>query len=212
MRSVPARQVLWILWFSKWTAIDDMCTGAGIGLVCDQEEPIADTALHLAAVRGVEADILRLLEQGADVNARGHEHTTPLMALLSCYCVEWSMDLQHVVEQMIAAGADLNAVDKNNKTALRRSVDRIEVPSSICITLIEAGHRSHLSRAHRLEPYATGRHRRHGCRLGFGNRIARGSNSRKNYSSAEVTGARRIGQCKVCRAAHPAHESSAQRL
>ena len=122
-------------------------------LVCDQEEPRART-LHLAAVRGVEADILRLLEQGADVNARRHDHITPLMALLSCYCVEWSMDLQHVVEQMIAAGADLNAVDKNNKTALMcalicnepdpdLAISRTHrVPSSICITLIEAGDKS----------------------------------------------------------------------
>ena len=61
MRSMPARQVLWILWFSKWTAADGLRTGAGIGLVRDQEEPIADTSLHLAATRGVEADVLRLL-------------------------------------------------------------------------------------------------------------------------------------------------------
>ena len=61
------------------------------------------------------------------------------------------MDLQHVVEQMIAAGADLNAVDKNNKTALIYALSCADpdpdlaisrtprVPSSIGITLIEAG-------------------------------------------------------------------------
>ena len=114
------------------------------------KEPAAYTALHLAAQRGDEADILRLLKQGECVNARGGNMLeTPLVRLLYCYDPSSGMDIDHVVQEMIAAGADQNIPDKDQQTALMMALlsydisacqaRKDRVPASVCIMLIEAG-------------------------------------------------------------------------
>ena len=130
-----------------------MHAGVRSEAVCD-EEPAADTALHLAAQRGDEADILRLLKQGECVNARGILLKTPLMCVLDNYDPSWEMDIFQVVQEMIAAGADPNIPYKNQQTALMVAllsyahdhggtelvlIRQDLVPASVCITLIEAG-------------------------------------------------------------------------
>ena len=49
------------------------------------------------------------------------------MALLSYYCAEWSIDLQHVVEQMIAAAAHLFLVGESyvSKDIQEQSVQKL---------------------------------------------------------------------------------------
>ena len=120
--------------------------GVGSEAVCD-EEPAADTALHLAAQRGDEADILRLLKQGECVDVRGGVMLdTPLGQLLCHYNPSWEMDIDRVVQEMIAAGADQNIPDKYQQTALfvalwngawNDGAIARTVPASVCITLIE---------------------------------------------------------------------------
>ena len=126
-----------------------MCAGADGEAVIDIA-PATETALHLAAQRGDEADILRLLQQEECVNVRGGaDLTTPLVRLLCYYDPSWEMDIDHVVQEMIAAGADQNIPDKDHSTALmvallsyhRSSIGMLECtnPASVCIMLIEAG-------------------------------------------------------------------------
>ena len=128
-----------------------LCAGADGESVLD-EEPAVDTALHLAAQRGDEADILRLLKQRECVNARGGaDLETPLVRLFKRYNSNWEMDIDRVVQEMIAAGADQNILDKNHNTALMAALlssdydtsacltRKDRVPASVCITLIEAG-------------------------------------------------------------------------
>ena len=125
-----------------------MHAGVRSEAVCD-EEPAADTALHLAAQRGDEAGILRLLQRGECVNARGDMLDTPLACLIEHYDPSWEMDIDRVVQEMIAAGADQNIPDKDQQTALMvalsdydssaRQACKDRVPASVCITLIEAG-------------------------------------------------------------------------
>ena len=112
------------------------------------EVPAADTALHLAAQRGDEADILRLLNQGECINVRGADLDTPLVRLLYCYYPSWEMDIDRVVQEMIAAGADQNIPDKKHNTALVVGLCSTKTlqharharigSGSVCITLIEA--------------------------------------------------------------------------
>ena len=119
------------------------------GEAVHDEEPAADTALHLAAQRGDEADILRLLKRGECVNVRGCADHTPLVRLLAFYEPSWEMDIDCVVQEMIAAGADRNIPDENHNTALMVALNgyktsacqarKDRVPASVCITLIEAG-------------------------------------------------------------------------
>ena len=111
--------------------------------------PAADTALHSAAQRGDEADILRLLKRGECVNVRGCADHTPLVRLLAFYEPSWEMDIDRVVQEMLAAGSDQNIPDTDHNTALMvalRSCDtsappasKYMNPASVCITLIEAG-------------------------------------------------------------------------
>ena len=120
--------------------------GAG-GEPAHDKEPAADTALHLAAQRGDEAGILRLLKQGVCVNVRGGDVLeTPLVCVLTYYDPSEEMDIDRVVQEMIAAGADQNIPDKRHRTALMMALITLShrthmyhTPASVCITLIEAG-------------------------------------------------------------------------
>ena len=72
---------------------------------------------------------------------------TPLVRLFKRYDPNWEMDIDRVVQEMIAYGADQNIPDKNHNTALMVAlscyheghVSMYPVPASVCITLIEAG-------------------------------------------------------------------------
>ena len=111
-----------------------------------------DTALHLGAQLGDLAVMQRLQEHGAPLDARNHELHTPLMSALSTFNLGDShgdsVNMQRTTEMLIAANADLNAVDHNGQTALLTALCRALnpdsnvtylVPTSACIALIEAG-------------------------------------------------------------------------
>ena len=119
-----------------------------------EKKPAADTALHLATQRGDEAGILRLLKQGECVNARGGDDLeTPLVRLFKWHNARCETDIDHVVQEMVAYGADQNIPDKDQQTALMAALSYYDtlsrrelhqpllytVPASVCITLIEAG-------------------------------------------------------------------------
>jgi ankyrin repeat protein len=75
-------------------------------------------ALIRAAKQGDEKELTRLIDQGADVNARDAEGSTALMwACASSNCLR-------VAKLLVARGADVNAKDGSGKTALTRADDR----------------------------------------------------------------------------------------
>ena len=79
-------------------------------------EAALDFPLHSAAYRG-DADALnRLLNDGADVNARDQKGRTPLMAATAGR-------QEAIVRHLLKFGADVNAVPTEGRTALREAVN-----------------------------------------------------------------------------------------
>src|SRR5437870_7224433 len=78
---------------------------------------VGDTALHLAAA-GYRVEIVKLLvAAGADPNAAmNHRHSGPLHYAADGYVIgpAWDPERQvQTIEFLLAAGADVNAQDKN---------------------------------------------------------------------------------------------------
>jgi ankyrin repeat protein len=85
-----------------------------------------DTALHLAAA-GYRVEIVKLLvAAGADPNvAMNHRQSGPLHYAADGYIIgpAWGPERQvKTIEVLLAAGADVNAQDKNGAAALHRAV------------------------------------------------------------------------------------------
>ena len=125
MRSVPASQVLWILWYGKCTAADDLCTGGGIDLVRGQEEPCdVYTPLMVAMLNfrpdnqvDMQLTVDALIAANADLNAVAQGGRTALMmALHNFYSAE------------------------------------DQTPASVCISLIEAGEKQLVILVNKNEP------------------------------------------------------------
>ena len=78
------------------------------------------TALQAACRVGDEALVNKLLDMGADVNARDAQGRTPLLALP--YVHDLRIPQQHscapIIRLLAEAGADLNACDKDGYTRL----------------------------------------------------------------------------------------------
>src|SRR5262252_541865 len=87
---------------------------------------VGDTALHLAAA-GYRVEIVHLLlAHGSDPNASmNHRQSSPLHYAADGYIVgpAWDSERQvQTIERLLAAGADVNAQDKNGAAALHRAV------------------------------------------------------------------------------------------
>jgi ankyrin repeat protein len=87
---------------------------------------VGDTALHLAAA-GYRVEIVGLLLAfGSDPNASmNHRHSGPLHYVADGYIIgrAWDPERQvQTIERLLAAGADVNAQDKNGAAALHRAV------------------------------------------------------------------------------------------
>jgi hypothetical protein len=87
---------------------------------------VGDTALHLAAA-GYRLEIVRLLlAAGANSNAAtNHRRSTPLHYAADGYINGPAWDAKRQVSTLrclLAAGADINAQDKNGATAVHRAV------------------------------------------------------------------------------------------
>ena len=102
---------------------------------------VGDTSLHLAAA-GYRVEIVRLLlAAGADPNAAmNHRHSGPLHYAADGYIIgpAWDPERQaRTIECLLAAGAVVNAQDKNGAAALHRAVrTRCAVAARV---LLEAG-------------------------------------------------------------------------
>jgi len=87
---------------------------------------VGDTALHLAAA-GYRVEIVRLLlASGSDPNASMNmRHSGPLHYAADGYISGPAYDPERqvkTIERLLAAGADVNAQDKNGAAALHRAV------------------------------------------------------------------------------------------
>jgi hypothetical protein len=87
---------------------------------------VGDTALHLAAA-GYRVEIVRrLLASGSDPNASMNmRHSGPLHYAADGYISgpDWDPERQvQTIARLLAAGADVNAQDKNGASALHRAV------------------------------------------------------------------------------------------
>ena len=102
---------------------------------------VGDTALHLAAA-GYRVEIVELLlDAGADPNAAGnHRHSGPLHYAADGYINGPAWDAKRQVKTircLLAAGADINAQDKNGAAPLHRAVRTRCAAAVRC--LLEAG-------------------------------------------------------------------------
>jgi len=90
-----------------------------LAVSCSQTIPAAQepptTFIFRAASDGNVTAVQKLLNAGADVNAREHEGETPLMYAAVAGRTE-------VVKLLLNRGADINAVSLNHETALARAV------------------------------------------------------------------------------------------
>ncbi len=84
--------------------------------------PIGQTPLHLAAWNGELGLVERLLELGADPNARDLHGGTPLHAM-----VRW-VTRPDIVSRLLKYGAEINAIDHANQTALHLAASCIRRP------------------------------------------------------------------------------------
>ena len=90
-----------------------------------------------------------LLEYGASVDVVTPQLRTPLIAAIANFSTEDPADMQLIIQALIAADANPNAVDEEGNNALvlallsyGRTAGQIRkdnVPASICILLIEEG-------------------------------------------------------------------------
>jgi hypothetical protein len=87
---------------------------------------VGDTSLHLAAA-GYRVEIVKLLlAAGSDPNASmNHRHSGPIHYAADGYIIgpAWDPERQvQTIESLLAAGAEVNAQDKNGATPLHRAV------------------------------------------------------------------------------------------
>ncbi|KAF0696816.1 Aste57867_12478 [Aphanomyces stellatus] len=79
----------------------------------DAKNQFGNAPLHAAAMAGSVATVQVMLDNGASVESINNQHSTPLHH--ACYCVSDNTD---VVEALIHAKSDVNALDKNGSTPL----------------------------------------------------------------------------------------------
>jgi hypothetical protein len=87
---------------------------------------VGDTALHLAAAGSRVGIVKLLLAEGADPNAASnHRRSGPLHYAADGYVIHPAWDPKRqakTIECLVAAGAKVNAADKNGATPLHRAV------------------------------------------------------------------------------------------
>jgi ankyrin repeat protein len=90
------------------------------------------TPLHYAANEGLHDEAARLLEGGADPNARDDNGWTPLHFAAQSGALE-------VAARLLAAGAEVDALDSNGNSALWRAVFSFEGDGASIVALRAAG-------------------------------------------------------------------------
>ena len=99
------------------------------------------TALMYAAYSSSDFVLDRLLTAGANPKARSAGRQTVLMAVISGY-----KQTRHKIEQLVSAGADINAADIEGRTALMFAVQRFWLPD-LTAWLLDAGARTRIKDA-----------------------------------------------------------------
>ncbi|CAI4215620.1 unnamed protein product [Parascedosporium putredinis] len=95
----------------NWNDEEMFCKLLGYGISCNAQDTKGNTALHQPLSHMSMAVITHLLQAGADPNLQNHVGLTPLMI---------SAQTTTHVERLLAAGADIEAVDKSGASVLFR--------------------------------------------------------------------------------------------
>lgn len=88
-------------------------------LIGSGANPTAPDVLIQASASGIPAVVQEILKYQPDVNSRGQDGTTALIACLQAYHYkDKDVNLNEVVRMLVGAGADPNLADKKGKTPL----------------------------------------------------------------------------------------------
>ena len=98
-----------------------------------------NTALHLGARTGDLAIIQSLLEHGAPLDACSPEHSHTLMAAVFGFHLRDRVNMQRITEVLIAANANLNAVDHVGQNALLVALCQVVRSASVCLHCTDRG-------------------------------------------------------------------------
>ena len=108
------------------------------------------TLLHYAASEGNEPEVLRLLNEGANPNARDDNGCSPLH-----FAAQSSRRL--VAMQLIAAGAEVDALDSNGNSPLSNAVFNSRGDGELVAALRAAGANPNLENSHGISPVGLAR-------------------------------------------------------
>ena len=97
-------------------------------LIGSGANPIAPDVLVQASASGIPTVVQEILKYKPDVNSRGEEGTTALIACLRAYHVkETDVNLKEVIRMLLDAGADPNLADNKGKTPLIANSRNLEI-------------------------------------------------------------------------------------
>ncbi len=90
----------------------------------DDFDPLKRTALMAAAEAGRLAMVRELIAAGADVNLCNEATGSPRSTPLTCAAIGASEDRDQILQLLIEAGADLNQIGADGRTALMHAAER----------------------------------------------------------------------------------------
>lgn len=108
--------------FGDLEKVDELLAVDGVEL--DGFDPLRRTPLSAAAEAGQLEMVRELISRGADVNKCNEVEGSPRSTPLVCAAISGSADRDQILQLLIKAGADLDQVGADGRTALSHAVER----------------------------------------------------------------------------------------